>query len=98
MHIGGIQGAFPQLIPASDLEFLVRVTSAAGQRKDSGRPRSKRVQEVIMNRIALLVSNSYQKVSRHLAIDFDIPYFAARVAQPTADDIGVSCGTGGLAQ
>src|SRR5215470_787165 len=98
MHVRSIQHAFPQSIAAGDLKLLVRIASPAGQRKDSGRPRSKRVQEVIMNRIALLVSNSYQKVSRHLAIDFDIPYFAARVAKPTADDIGVSCGTGGLAQ
>src|SRR5205807_1966213 len=43
----------------------------------------------ILHRVALLVRDAHQQVVEELTIELEIPYLAARISQPTRDDVGV---------
>ena len=55
-NVGSIQGAAVNSIPSRDLEFLVKITPAVGQRKNAGRRNG--VKKELAHRVSLLICNS----------------------------------------
>ena len=88
-HVGGIQGAAMDTITTSDLKLFIEVAAAVGEREISRWSIGNGIQKELVHRIALLVRDAEEEVTGDLTIDFEVPDFAARIAQAIRNDIRV---------